>query len=75
MPSFSSLSLLLHFPSSSCHREAVGADKQVIVSGVPWGIDAAEAVRLTQSAPSLSGNRRQCGKKRRGQEVEVRRGC
>lgn len=28
-----------------------------------WGIAAAEAVRLTQSAPSLSGNRRQCGKK------------
>lgn len=42
------------------------------MSGVPWGIDTAEAVRLTQSAPSLSGNRRQCGKKRRGQEVEVR---
>ncbi|TKS70450.1 hypothetical protein D9C73_004519 [Collichthys lucidus] len=42
----------------------VGADKRVIVSGTHWGIGAAEAVRLTQSAPSLSGNRRQCGERK-----------
>ncbi|KAM7405748.1 hypothetical protein PAMP_000175 [Pampus punctatissimus] len=46
----------LSFSCISCHREPVGTDKQVIVSGAPRGIDAAEAVRLTQSAPSLSGN-------------------
>lgn len=36
----------------------------------PRGTSAAEAVRLTQSASSVSGSRRRCGK-RRGQEVEV----